>query len=67
MRTTAWTQEVVNVWNTFSNAVFSHPLKAQPIPSLGNISNTIVKLNAYMGKDKKLAKKVSKLMSGYDT
>ncbi len=57
----------MNVWNTFSNAVFSPFLKAQPLPSLGNISNTIGKLNAYMGKDKKLAKKVSKLMSGYDT
>lgn len=33
----------------------------------GSISNTIGKLNAYIKADKKLAKKVSKLKSGYDT
>ena len=33
----------------------------------GSIANTIDKLYVYMEEDKKLARKVSKLKSGYDT
>ena len=37
------------------------------LKKIGSISNTIAKLSAYMEEDKKLARTVAKIKSGYDT